>query len=194
LKKKRKQPIHTDHRQLAPTFPIDSVIHTVRGERIILDSDLATIYGVSTKALNQAVKRNIDRFPHDFLFQVAKQEWLSLRSQIVTSKPERGGRRYLPFAFTEHGAVMAANILNSRRAVQMSIFVVRAFIKMRQTMTANKALLEKLEELEKKLTKRLDAHEQAIVYVLGELRKLMEPPLLPEPKRRRIGFQREEEE
>ncbi|MGA9364904.1 MAG: ORF6N domain-containing protein [Bacteroidota bacterium] len=184
---KRKQ------KRLVSPVHIDSVIHTIRGEKVILDADLAHLYGVSTKALNQAVKRNLDRFPADFLIQLTRQEWTFLRSQIVTSKEGRGGRQYLPFAFTEHGAVMAANILKSRRAIQMSIFVVRAFIKMRQAMTANKALLEKLQELEKKLTKRLDAHEQAIVYVLAELRKLMEPPLLPEPKRRSIGFQREED-
>lgn len=98
----------------------------------------------------------------------------------------------MPVAFTEHGAVMVANILKTTRAVQMSVFVVRAFIKLREAMTANKVLLEKLRALEEKLTKRLDSHEQAIVYVLAELRKLMEPPLLPEPKRRPIGFQREE--
>lgn len=117
-----------------------------------------------------------------------------MKSQIVTSDEGRGGRRYLPFAFTEHGATMVATVLKSERAVQMSIFVVRAFIKMRQTMSANRAFLEKLQELEKQLTQRLDSHEQAIVYVLAELRKLMEPPQLPEPKRRRIGFQREEVE
>jgi phage regulator Rha-like protein len=176
-----------------PSVSIDSVIYLIRGERVILDADLARLYGISTKALNQAVKRNVDRFPPDFHFQLTPKEWESLRSQIVTSKTGRGGRRSLPFAFTEHGAVMAANVINSERAVQMSIFVVRAFIKMRQIMAANKAFLEKLTELEKKLTNRLDSHEQAIVYVLSELRKLMEPPEVPEPKRRRIGFHREEE-
>ena len=181
-------------KQLMPAVHIDTVICTIRGERVILDTDLASIYGIPTFRLNEAVKRNRERFPSDFLFQLTPEEHRALTSQIAMSNSKRGGRRTLPYAFTEHGAVMAANILNSRRAVQMSIFVVRAFIKMRQTMAANKTLLEKLEELEKKLTKRLDAHEQAIVYVLGELRKLMEPPLLPEPKRRRIGFQREEME
>ena len=175
------------------TIPqIDSVIHTIRGEKVILDADLARIYGVSTKALNQAVKRNADRFPPDFLIRLTRGEWTTLRSQFVTSKERRGGRQYLPVAFTEHGAVMVANILKTTRAVQMSVFVVRAFIKLREAMTANKVLLEKLRALEEKLTKRLDSHEQAIVYVLAELRKLMEPPLLPEPKRRPIGFQREE--
>jgi len=182
--------------KLLPIVHIDRVIHAIRGERVILDADLAKIYGVETRTLNQAVKRNKEKFPDDFLFQLTRNEVKQLqrsRSQFVILK--RGTNiKYLPYAFTEHGAIMVANVLNSPRAVQMSVFVVRAFIKMRQMMTANKALLEKLEELERKLTKRLDAHEQGIVYVLGELRKLMEPPLLPEPKRRRMGFQHEEEE
>ena len=185
MTRKRKiisQPIH-----------IDSVILLVRGERVILDTDLAKIYGIPTFRLNEAVKRNRDRFPDDFLFQLTKDELDALTSQIAMSKKGRGGRRTLPYAFTEHGAVMAANILNSDRAVQMSIFVVRAFIKMRQTLAANRALTDKLNELEKKLTGRLDVHEKAIVYVLGELKKLMDPPQLPEPKRRPIGFGGEEE-
>ena len=170
---------------------------SIRDQKVVLDSDLAAIYGVPAKRLNEQVKRNSDRFPDDFCFQLTREEWgniVVLRSQNATLKKGRGQhRKYLPYAFTEHGAIMAANVLNSPRAVQMSVFVVRAFIKMRQTMAANKALLEKLEELEKKLTKRLDAHEQAIIYVLSELRKLMEPPALPEAKRKPIGFRREEE-
>jgi hypothetical protein len=184
MKRKRKiitRPIH-----------IDSVIQFVRGERVILDTNLAKIYGIPTFRLNEAVKRNRDRFPDDFLFQITKDEHDALISQIAMSNKGRGGRRTLPFVFTEHGAVMAANILNSERAVQMSIFVVRAFIKMRQTLATNRALTDKLNELEKKLTNRLDVHENAIVYVLGELKKLMEPPLLPEPKHRPIGFVKEE--
>jgi len=165
----------------------------VRGERVILDTDLASIYGIPTFRLNEAVKRNRNRFPDDFLIQLSKDENDALTSQIAISKKGRGGRRTLPYAFTEHGAVMAANILSSDRAVQMSIFVVRAFIKMRQTLAANTALTEKLDELEKKLAGRLDVHEKAIVYVLGELKKLMEPPQLPEPKRRPIGFGKEED-
>ena len=165
----------------------------VRGERVILDTDLASIYGIPTFRLNEAVKRNRNRFPDDFLIQLSKDEHDALTSQIAISKKGRGGRRTLPYAFTEHGAVMAANILNSDRAVQMSIFVVRAFIKMRQTLAANTALTEKLDELEKKLAGRPDVHEKAIVYVLGELKKLMEPPQLPEPKRRPIGFGKEED-
>ena len=181
-KKSNSQPVH-----------IDSIIQLVRGERVILDTDLAKIYGIPTFRLNEAVKRNRDRFPNDFLFQVTKDEHEALTSQNAMSKKGRGGRRTLPFAFTEHGAVMAANILNSERAVQMSIFVVRAFIKMRQTLAANRALTGKLNELEKKLTGRLDVHENAIVYVLGELKKLMEAPQLPEPKRRPIGFEKEQD-
>jgi len=167
--------------------PIDSVIRIIRGQRVILDSDLAKIYGTQTFRLNEAVKRNRDRFPVDFLFQLSRKEYDSLTSQIAISIKGRGGRRTLPFAFTEHGAFMAANILNSERAVQMSVFVVRAFIKMREALPSNKTLSDKLTELEKKLAGRLDIHEKAIVYVLNELKKLMEPRL-PAPKRHPIGF------
>jgi len=182
-------------KSLAPVVHIDSVIHTIRDEKVILAPDLATIYGVKTRVLNQAVKRNKEKFPDDFMFQLTRKEADTLRqsrSQTVILK--RGANiKYLPFAFTEHGAIMAANVLNSQRAVQMSVFIVRAFVKMRQTMTANRTLLAKLHELEKKLTQRLDSHEKAIVYVLGELQKLMEPPQLPEPRRRPIGFGRDGE-
>ena len=177
------QPIH-----------IDSLIQLLRDERVILDTHLARVYGIPTFRLNEAVKRNRDRFPDDFMFQLTKDEHDSLTSQSAMSKKRgRGGRRTPPYAFTEHGAVMAANILNSERAVQMSIFVVRAFLRMRQTLARNRALTDKLNELENKLTSRLDVHEKAIVYVLGELRKLMEPAQLPEPKRHPIGFGRGEE-
>lgn len=175
------QPIH-----------IDSVIHLVRDEKVILDVDLAKIYGIPTFRLNEAVKRNRDRFPSDFLFQLTKDERDGLTSQIAISKRGRGGRRTLPHAFTEHGAVMAANILKSDRAVQMSLFVVRAFIKMRQTLAASTALTQKLNELEQKLTGRLDVHEKGIVYVLGELKKLMQPTELPVPKKHPIGFNADE--
>lgn len=180
-----------------PAIHIDALISTVRGERVILDTDLAAIYGVPTFRFNEAVKRNRHRFPEDFRFQLTQEEWKTiqaLRSQNAILNSGRGKhRKYLPHAFTEHGAVMAANILNSQRAVQMSIFVVRAFIKMRETFATNKALMEKLNELEKKLTGRLDTHERAIVYVLEEIKKLMQPPILPEPKRRPIGFGKGEE-
>jgi len=180
-------------KRLIPPVHVDSVIFTIRGEKVILDSDLARIYSVTTARLNQQVRRNFDRFPSDFVFHLSKEEYDRLMLQYATSNKGRGGRRKLPLVFTEHGAIMGANVLNSKRAVQMNVFVVRAFLKMRQTMAANKALMEKLEELEKKLTQRLDVHEQAIVYVLSELRKLMEPSLSPEPKRRPIGFGREDQ-
>jgi len=168
--------------------PVEGLIRLIRGQRIILDADLGRIYGVPTKQLNQAIKRNLDRFPDDFAFQLTNQEVAILRSQIVTSS-SYGGRRYLPFAFTEHGAIMAANVLNSTRAVQMSVFVVRAFVKMREALGTNRQLAEKLTELERRLTDRLDVHEKAIVHILGEIKKLMEPPPpQPEPKRREIGF------
>lgn len=167
---------------------IETVIRTIRGERVILDTDLARIFGMPTYRLNEAVKRNRARFPDDFMFQLNKEEQISLTSQFAMSKSIRGGRRTFQYAFTEHGVVMAANILNSSRAVQMSIFVVRAFIKMREALATSKALVEKLRDLEERLTQKLDTHEQAIVYVLGELRRLMEPPHIPEPKKRPIGF------
>ena len=111
---------------------VDSIIHVLRGQRVILDSDLAELYGVPVKHLNQQIKRNARRFPPDFLFQLSRAEHANLRSQLVTSSSDHGGRRYLPHAFTEHGAVMAANVLNSMRAIKMSIFVVRAFVRMRK--------------------------------------------------------------
>jgi phage regulator Rha-like protein len=183
---------------------IETLILVLRGERVILDYDLAALYGVRTRVLNQAIKRNIEKFPEDFMFRLTKKDLESLilqnetsnnlsdmRSQIVTAS--KRNIRFLPFAFTEHGAIMAANVLNSPRAVQMSVFVVRAFIKMREALTANKALTEKLVELEKKLTSRLDVHEKAIVHILKEIKKLMPLPL-PEPKRRPIGFRLQEDE
>ena len=168
--------------------PVENLIRVIRGQRVILDMDLARVYGVPTKRLNEAVKRTSERFPSDFSFLLKPQEVACLRSQIATSTG-RGGRRYSPRAFTEYGAIMAANVLNSQRAVQMSVFVVRAFVKMREVLAQNQHLAEKLAELEKRLTGRLDVHEKAIVHILEEIKKLMEPlPPPPEPKRREIGF------
>jgi phage regulator Rha-like protein len=173
---------------------IESLILTVRGERVILDSDLAALYGVETRVLNQAVKRNINKFPGDFMFRLTRdeaQQWRRSRSQSVILK--RGSNiKYMPFAFTEHGAIMAANVLNSPRAVQMSVFVVRAFVRMRVALTRNKELAHKLAELERELKKRLDVHETAIVGILQRIMNLIDPPALPEPKRRPIGFGKEQ--
>ena len=180
---------------------IETLILNLRGEKVILDADLARIYGVSTKALNQAVKRNIDRFPSDFLIQLTKSEWASLRSHVTASKPLADNRSQivtgsqkhrdpwaLPYALTEHGAIMAANVLRSKRAVQMSVFVVRAFIRMRGMLTDNKELARRLAHIEKELKKRLDLHETAIVGVLQRIMDLIDSPALPEPKKKRIGF------
>jgi phage regulator Rha-like protein len=169
--------------------PVEPLIRAVRGKKVILDADLARLYGVETKAINRAVKRNADRFPSDFLFQLSRSEFDSLRFQFGTLKGRRGQhRKYLPYAFTEHGAIMAANVLNSPQAVQMSVYVVRAFLKTRSVLSDNHQLARKLAQLEKKLKNRLDLHEIAIVEVLQRIMNILDPPLLPEPKRRRIGF------
>ena len=167
---------------------ITSVIRTIRGKKVILDADLARIYGVSTKALNQAVKRNLERFPDDFLLRLSPDELENLRSQFVTSSLH-GGQRYLPYAFTENGAIMVANVLNSPEAVRMSVFVVRAFVKMRELLGGTKELAKQLAALEKKLTDRLDGHEVAIIEVLRRVMDILDPPPPPpEPPRREIGF------
>ena len=170
---------------------IDSMIRSIRGVRVMLDSDLAKIYGVPTFRFNEAIKRNRHRFPADFMFQLTAEENAFLRSQFAILKTGRGRhRKYRPYAFTEYGALMAANILNSPRAVQMSIFVVRAFAKMREALLASPDLARKLAALEKKLTGRLDVHEAAIVKVLQDLMQILNPPPLPpDPPRRKIGFQ-----
>ena len=179
-------------KSLVPIERIDGMIHTIRGVRVMLDRDLAQIYGVPTKAFNQAVKRNRSRFPKDFMFRLTQQEAKALQtstSRTVTLK--RGQNiKYMPYAFTEYGALMAANILNSPRAVQMSIFVVRAFAKMREALRGTPELARKLAALEKKLTARLDVHEAAIVQVLREVMQILNPPEVPESPRPRIGFHR----
>ena len=179
--------------ELAKAEQIVDTIFFVRGQRAILDTDLARIYGVSTKALNQAVKRNRGRFPADFMFQISCHELTENRSQFVTGPGKHRDPRFRPFAFTEQGAIMAANVLNSVTAARMSVFVVRAFVKMRAVLSGDKGLAEELKKLEKKLTGRLDSHETAIVDVLRRLIKLLEPrpaPPLPEIKPKGpIGFQ-----
>ena len=172
---------------------IGSMIRTIRGEKVILDSDLARLYGVETRVLNQAVKRNAIRFPPDFMFQPTNEELekeFRLRSQIVILKKGRGQhRKFLPYAFTENGAIMAANVLNSPEAVRMSVFVVRAFVQMRDLLGSTKELAKQLAALEKKLTARLDGHEVAIIEVLRRVMDILDPPPPPpEPPRRRIGF------
>jgi hypothetical protein len=175
---------------------IGSLIRTIRGQKVILDSDLARIFGVPTFRFNEAVKRNRERFPVDFLFQLTAEEFKSLTSQIAILKKGRGQhRKFLPYAFTENGAIMAANVLNSPEAVRMSVFVVRAFVKMRDLLGGTKELARQLADLEKKLTSRLDVHESVIVDVLRRVMEILDPPPLPpEPPRRRIGFHVEPED
>src|ERR1035437_4573975 len=174
---------------------ISSLIRTIRGQKVILDSDLARVFGVPTFRFNEAVRRNRQRFPDDFLFQLTAEEFKSLTSQIAILKKGRGQhRKFLPYAFTENGAIMAANVLNSPEAVRMSVFVVRAFVKMRELLGGTKELARQLADLEKKLTARLDVHESVIVDVLRRVMEILEPPPLPEPPRRRIGFHVEPED
>ena len=161
---------------------VGSKILVLRNQKVILDTDLAELYGVSVKQLNQQIKRNRERFPKDFAFVLTKPEYEDLRSQIVTSNSGRGGRRYLPHAFTEHGAIMAASVLNSKRAIEMSIFVVRAFVQMRQAIARNQHIVSKLAELEA----RLDTHDGEIQELMEAIRELLAP--LP-ASNRRIGFE-----
>ena len=169
---------------------IESAIYLLRGQRVMLDSDLAAIYRVTTKRLNEQLKRNRNRFPDDFAFQLTTEEFRNSKSQIATSSlmsqfvtsSGHGGRRKLPWAFTEHGALMLASVLNSEVAVQASVRVVRAFVKLREMVAANVQLAAKLEELER----RLDSHDEAIVGLFATLKRLLEPP--EPPKRREIGF------
>ena len=160
--------------------PIISKIYFVRGEKIMLDIDIAELYGVETKVLNQAVKRNPERFPKEFMFQLTDKEFDSLRSQIVTSNG-RGGRRYNPFAFTEHGVLMLANVLKSKRAIEVSLRVIKVFVQMREMLLAHKDIMLKLEKLEKETT----GNSADIKLIFDYLRELLSPPV---EKRKKIGF------
>ena len=162
---------------------VETQILAVRSQRVLLDADLATLYGVETRVLNQAVKRNADRFPSDFMFQLSAAEFEIWRSQFVISKPRaKMGLRRRPFAFTEHGALMAATVLNSPQAVQASLYVVRAFVRLREFLASHKELARRLEAHEKKLA----THDQAIVGLVKTIRQLM---AYPTPARgRQIGF------
>jgi len=156
-------------------------ILVIRRQRVLLDEDLAALYGVETRTLLQAVKRNLERFPSDFMFELSGAEWTALRSQSVTSKPGRGGRRYAPYAFTEQGVAMLSSVLNSDRAIAVNIEIMRSFVRIRRLLEADKSLARKFDRLERKLA----SHDQAIVSILAAIRQLMKPP---EPKRRGIGF------
>ena len=175
-------------KQLANVPKLDELIREVRGQKVVLDTDLARIYGIPTFRFNEAIKRNRERFPEDFMFRLTVAEFAALTSQFAISKKGRGGRRTLPYAFTEHGAIMAANVLNSPHAVQMSVFVVRAFLKMRALLGDKRELAQKLASLETELKKRLDVHEAVIVTILQRVMDIIDPPLTPQPPKPRIGF------
>jgi len=174
---------------LLATSPLEARILEFRGQKVMIDADLAELYGVTTKRLNEQVRRNIERFPQDFMFQLSAEEFDCLRSQIATSNSPaaRGGRRHLPYAFTEHGAIMAASVLNSPRAIETSVYVVRAFVRIRELISTHKELSHKLDELERKVM----SHDQAITGLIHAIRELMTPPAT---KKRPIGFGRNAEE
>ncbi len=165
-----------------PPIPVESItsrIFLVRGQKVMLDSDLAELYGVSTSRLNEQVRRNIDRFPNDFMFQLTDSEFSNLKSQIATSS--WGGRRKLPLVFTEQGVSMLSSVLHSEQAVQVNIAIMRAFVQLREMLSTHKELAHKLEELERKV----GIHDQTIVQLIEAIRQLMEPSA---EKRRQIGF------
>jgi cell division septum initiation protein DivIVA len=168
-------------RRKAATVAIDLRILMLRHQRVILDTALAELYDVPVKRLNEQTKRNRKKFPADFMFQLTPRENKSLRSQFATSNIGRGGRRSLPYAFTEHGAIMAATVLNSEQAVEMSVFVVRAFVRLREMLAANKELAARIEELEEHLA----THDGAIQEIFHVIKKLMN---LPPRRRSKIGF------
>lgn len=160
---------------------VEKAIHLVRGQRVMLDSDLAKIYGVSTMRLNEQLRRNLKRFPSDFAFQLTREEFKALISQFAISKKGRGGRRTLPWVFTEHGAIMLASVLNSEVAIDASVRVVRAFVRLREIISANAELAAKFAQLER----RLESHDEAIAQLFGAIRQLLAPP---PAKKREIGF------
>ena len=174
------------HSASIPTDQISRSIIIVRDHNVLLDSELAALYGVATKVLVQAVKRNMARFPDDFMLQLTSEEWERLRSQSVTLKAGRGQhRKYLPYAFTEQGVAMLASVLKSSRAIAVNVQIMRAFVQLRALLNSNKQLARQFARLEARLSKRLDDHDDAIAVILVAIRELMNPPA---SKRRGIGF------
>lgn len=176
----------------APIVDIGDAILMLRGQRVLLDSDLAALYGVETKVLLQSVRRNMERFPADFMMQLTQEEWDSLRtqfatpndhlrSQIVTSRLTHGGRRYAPYVFTEQGVAMLSSVLNSKHAIAVNIEIMRTFVQLRSLLASNNEIAHQLKKLERKV----GSHDQTIAGILNAIRELMHPP---EPKKRSIGF------
>jgi hypothetical protein len=175
-------------KQLSANLQVDHItraITLVRGHNVLLDTQLAALYGVETRVLTQSVKRNKERFPDDFMLQLTPEEWGSLRSHIVISSPRHGGRRYLPYAFTEQGIAMLSSVLNSPQAIAVNIQIMRAFVHMRELLSSNRELARQFAQLEARLGKRLGDHDKAIAAILSAIRQLMDTPV---PKRRGIGF------
>jgi hypothetical protein len=170
---------------LIPVDRIEQSIYLVRGQRIMLDSDLAVLYGVTTGNLNKAVQRNLDRFPSDFMFQLTDQEARNLIFQIGRSSSGYGGRRHRPYAFTEQGVAMLSSVLRSKQAIQVNVAIVRVFVRLRETLALHKDLARKLDELER----RIEGHDGAIRSLFDAIRQLMAPPASgPKPPKPEIGF------
>ncbi|MCK4340738.1 MAG: ORF6N domain-containing protein [Phycisphaerae bacterium] len=174
-------------RSIVPTERIEQAILFIRGQKVMLSFDLAKLYGVETRALVQAVKRNRDRFPADFMFQLTKAEWADLKSQIVTSS-WGGARRATPYAFTEQGVAMLSSVLKSKRAVRVNVEIMRAFVRLRRVLATNAELARRLDELEA----RVGRHDEQFIAVIQAIRELMEPP--PAARKRRIGFRTSDED
>jgi ORF6N domain len=173
----------TKNHGLVPEQRILKSILVIRGEKVILDFNLAELYGVVTRRLNEQVRRNIDKFPEDFMFQLTLDEFQDLKSQIATSSSGWGGRRKPPLVFTEHGALQAANVLNSSQANKMSVYIIKAFVQLREFALTNEKLADKVNKLED----RVSEHDEILTALIREIRQLIEAPK-PKERKRRIGF------
>jgi hypothetical protein len=171
---------------MIPDELVMNKIYLIRGQKVMIDNDLADLYDIETKRLKEAVRRNINRFPEDFMFELTQKEYESLRSQIATSKTGRGGARYLPMAFTEQGVAMLSSVLNSETAIRVNIQIIRVFTKMRELLLTHKDILLQLEKMEKKLT----GHDEDIALIFEYLKKLLNPAQTP---RNKVGFRRKDE-
>jgi hypothetical protein len=171
----------TEKKSLTPAENVEDLIFMIRGHRVLVDAYLADLYGVETRNLIQAVKRNLQRFPPDFMFQLTQKEYEALRSQIVISKG-KGGRRYLPYVFTEQGVAMLSSVLRSERAIQVNVAIMRVFVRLRGMLAAHRELAVKLEQLEE----RIEVHDEQIGAIFEAIRQLMTPP---ERERKKIGFE-----
>ncbi|WP_036601571.1 ORF6N domain-containing protein [Olivibacter sitiensis] len=177
-----KQPNNTLEKSIIPDEVVVNKIYLIREQKVMLDSDLAELYNVTTKRLNEQVRRNMTRFPEDFMFQLKESEWQSLRSQIATSKIGRGGRRTLPYVFTEHGVLMLSSVLNSEQAIQVNIQIMRVYTKIREMLLAHKDVSLRVEQVEKQMIK----HDQKIEVLFSYLSKFIEKEDKP---RKKIGYE-----